>query len=307
MNKARWSRFGLLAVILAAGLAACAGAGGPGVGPPLDPASEAFFRTARLIMTGDEAAIFNHLQDAAAREEFIRDFWAKRDPDPETPENEFQKMFLDRVEYANKHFLEGGPGYNTDRGRVYIFMGPPDKVEEFFTHDDPAIRGSILWWLYYNYELGIEFADERGYGQFRIRRYEGNFFEAMEGMKLGQQVGPADVFKKAVVNFKFVYDEAKPEFAVTIPADALSFREEGGRLRVDLDFIFYLYLDEGVRREIFTASQTFTTTDPELLELKDVPFAFDRALPPGTHYVDVLIKAGGGEGRVRKIFKVKVK
>ena len=299
MSKARRSCF----LLFVFGLAACAG----GPGARLDPESEAFFRTARLIMTGDETAIFNHLPDAAARQEFIRDFWAKRDPDPETPENEFQKMFQDRVEYANKHFKEGGPGHNTDRGRVYIFMGPPDKVEEFFTHDDPEIRGSIIWWLYYNYELGIEFADERGYGQFRIRRYEGNFFEAMEGMKLGQQVGPADVFRKAFVNFNFRYDEAKPEFTVTIPADALSFREEGAKLRVDLDFVFYLYLDEGVRRESFSASRTFTTTDAELLDLKDIAFAFDRRLPPGTHYVDVIIKATGGEGRVRKIFKVKVK
>ena len=301
MSKARLSCL----LFFVAGLVACAGAGGPRA--RLDPESEAFYRTARLIMTGDESAIFNHLPDAAARQEFIREFWAKRDPDAETQENEFQKMFLDRVEYANKHFTEGGPGYNTDRGRVYIFMGPPDKVEEFFTHGDPEIRGGIIWWVYYEYELGIEFVDEKGYGQFRIRQYEGNFFEAMEGMKLGQEVGPEDVFKKAVVGFKLRYDEAKPGFELTIPADAISFREEGAKLRVDLDFIFYLYLDEGVRRETFTESRTFTTTDPELLNLKDVLFAFERRLPPGTHYVDVVIKAASGEGRVRRIFKVKVK
>jgi GWxTD domain-containing protein len=305
MNGIRRRRFGPLLVLLAAGLAACAGAGGPAV--RLDAESEEFFRTTRLIMTGDENAIFNHLPDAAARREFIRDFWAKRDPDPDTPENEFRKMFQDRVEYANKHFNEGGPGYNTDRGRVYIFMGPPDKVEEFFTHGDPEVRGQIVWWLYYKYELGIEFADERGYGSFKIRRYEGNFFEAMEGMKLGQLVGPADVFKKAVVPFKLRYDEAGPGLAVTIPADAVSFRDEDGTLRADFDFAFYLYLDEGVRQETFTASRTFTTTDAELAGLKDIPFAFERRLPPGTHFVDVLIKAAGGEGRVRRIFKVKVK
>jgi len=307
MNDVRRSCLVLSVVILAAGLAACAGAGGPGAGTRLDPESEMFFRTARLIMTGDETAIFNHLPDPAARREFIRDFWAKRDPDPETPDNEFQKMFQDRVEYANRHFTEGGPGYNTDRGRVYIFMGPPDKVEEFFSHDEPEVRGAILWWVYYNYELGIEFADERGYGQFKIRRYDGNFFEAMEGMKLGQQVGPADVFKKAVVSFKLRYDETKPGIEVTIPADAVSFRDEDGKLRVDFDFVFYLYLDEGARQETFAESRTFTTTEAELVGLKDIPFAFDRRLPPGTHFVDVVIKAAGGEGRVRRIFKVKAK
>jgi len=307
MNKVRRQAPVLFVALLVAGLAACAGAGGPAAGVRLDPESETFIRTARLIMTGDETAIFNHLPDAAARREFIRDFWAKRDPDPETPENEFQKMFQDRVEYVNKHFQEGGPGYNTDRGRVYIFMGPPDKVEEFLTHDDPEVRGAILWWFYYKYGLGIEFADERGYGSFRIRHYEGNFFEAMEGMKLGEQVGPADIFKKAGVPFKLRYDEAKPGLEVTVPADAVSFRDEDGKLRVDFDFVFYLYLDEGARQETFTESRTFTTTDAELLNLQTIPFVFDRRLPPGTHFVDIIIKAAGGEGRVRRIFKVKVK
>jgi hypothetical protein len=76
---------------------------------------------------------------------------------------------------------------------------------------------------------------------------------------------------------------------------------------VDFDFVFYLYLDEGARQETFAESRTFTTTEAELVGLKDIPFAFDRRLPPGTHVVDVVIQAAGGEGRVRRIFKVKAK
>ena len=156
----------VLACALALG-AACAA--GPKV--PLDPESKSFYETARLIMTGEEQKIFNHLPDAAARREFIDDFWDKRDPDPGTEANEFKDEFFVRIAYANKHFKEGRPGWKTDRGRIYIYMGPPDKVEESFSHGDPDVRGSIIWWIYYRYGLGIEFVDPEEKATRSIRQF----------------------------------------------------------------------------------------------------------------------------------------
>ena len=67
----------------------------------LDPVSLDFYETAQLIMTKQEKEIFKHLPDQESREEFISDFWAKRDPDPATEENEFKEEFFRRIEYAN--------------------------------------------------------------------------------------------------------------------------------------------------------------------------------------------------------------
>lgn len=294
------------AALLAAALLAGAGcAAGPKV--PLDPESRSFYETARLIMTGEEQSIFNRLPDAAARQAFIRDFWDKRDPDPTTDKNEFKDEFFARVDYANKHFKEGRPGWKTDRGRIYIYMGPPDKVEEFFTHGREDVRGTILWWAYYGYELAVEFADERGTGEFRIRRYEGDFFEAMDLVKLGQAVAGSDAFRKRNVAFGLAYDAPSRSLVVTIAADALSFKERDGALAAALTFDFYLYQAEGSWTHKFSAGRTLTTTKAELAGGKTLEAAFPVELAPGPYYADVVIRGeAGATGKVRKIFEFKV-
>jgi len=131
------------AALLLAG-AVSAGPGPAAAKPKLDPESAKFYQTARLIMTKEEVKIFERLPDAGSRKEFIADFWLKRDPDPDTPDNAFQKEFEARVAFVNKRFnKEGGPGYNTDRGRVYILMGPPEKVEEFSPEVGASVRGEV--------------------------------------------------------------------------------------------------------------------------------------------------------------------
>lgn len=285
-------------------LASCA----PGPRIVLDPESREFYDTARLIMTSEERTIFNHLPDAEARREFIRDFWIRRDSDPETEENLFKEEFERRIEFANRRFREGGPGWNTDRGRIYLFMGEPDKVDEFFSHGDPGVRGSIIWWIYYDYELGIEFVDERGFGQYRIRQYSGNFFEALESFKLGQSIRPDGIFRRQIARFDLTYDEDKEELSVTIPTAALTFHEEDGLLAVDLVFDVSLYEREGTSRDSFEAARSFRGTEEEILETNEIAFVFPRRLPPGTHYIDVIIRGSArGTGQARKIFTVRVR
>jgi GWxTD domain-containing protein len=293
---------GVLAVALGFG-AGCAS--GPKV--PLDPESKAFYETARLIMTREEQKIFDRLPDAEARRAFVRDFWDKRDPDPETEANEFKDEFFARIGYANKHFKEGRPGWKTDRGRIYIYMGPPDKVEESFTHGDPDVRGSIIWWIYYDYELGVEFGDERGTGEYVIRDYEGSFFEAMDIVKLGQAAGDSEVFRKRYVDFKLAYEAPARSLVVTLPANALTFKEEAGRLGAALRFEFYLYQAEGGWTRKFAETRVLSLTEAELLASKTLRLAFPADLAAGAYYGDVVIRGeAGASGKIRKIFEFKV-
>jgi GWxTD domain-containing protein len=81
------------------------------------------------IITPEERQAFLRLQTNEEREQFIEQFWLRRDPTPDTPENEFKEEHYRRIAYANEHFASGIPGWKTDRGRIYITWGPPDEIE----------------------------------------------------------------------------------------------------------------------------------------------------------------------------------
>ncbi len=296
-----------LCLMALASLAVIAAPGRAGGKDKLDPESEKFYLTARLIMTKEEDRIFKRLPDAETRREFIRDFWDKRDPDPDTEENEFRTEFESRVAYANKRFKEGGRGMNSDRGRIYILMGPPDKFEEFMTHGDPTVRGPILWWIYYDHQLGVELVDEKNTGTYRIRDITGDFFGAMEMNKLGQWVGPDSVFRKRIIDFGVKYDKPQGEIVVTIPTKSLLFKEnEEGRLQVDLVFKFYVYEREGEGKTSFTEERSFVMPVSAEETTKTVAFRFARPLAAGKTFIDVLISGKAkNSGKVRKIFEVK--
>ena len=291
-----------------------AGAVGAGLGlaaakPKLDPESAKFYQTARLIMTKEEVKIFERLPDAESRKEFIADFWLKRDPDPDTPDNDYRREFEARVEFVNKRFnKEGGPGYNTDRGRVYILMGPPEKIEEFTPEVGSPVRGFAQWWSYYTRQMAVEFIDETGTGKFRMTRHEGDFWGAMDLMKLGRYVRADDIFSKKFVKFEAVYDEAAGEIEVRIPTKGLMFRDnEEGRLQVDLRFLIYIYADGGAAKESFADARTIVVTDAERDTRKTVDIRFARRLKPGASFVDVLIMGQEGlKGKIRQIFEFKV-
>src|SRR5580704_13564454 len=81
------------------------------------------------IITDEERSAFLQLQTNEEREQFIEAFWQRRDPTPDTVENEFKEEHYRRIAYTNERFSSGIPGWRTDRGRIYIMWGPPDEIE----------------------------------------------------------------------------------------------------------------------------------------------------------------------------------
>ncbi len=81
------------------------------------------------IITPEEKTAFKQLSNDEERDQFIEQFWLRRDPTPDTPENEYKEEHYRRIAYANEHFSSGIPGWKTDRGRIYITWGPPDQIE----------------------------------------------------------------------------------------------------------------------------------------------------------------------------------
>ena len=84
----------------------------------------------RWIITDEEARAFKNLSNEEERQSFIESFWQRRNPSPDSPENEFRDEHYARIAYANEHFAAGKPGWLTDRGHIYIAFGtrPADRT-----------------------------------------------------------------------------------------------------------------------------------------------------------------------------------
>ena len=81
------------------------------------------------IISDEERAAFKQLSNDEERDQFIEAFWQRRDPTPDTEENEYKEEHYQRIAYANEHFAAGIPGWKSDRGRIYIMYGKADEVE----------------------------------------------------------------------------------------------------------------------------------------------------------------------------------
>ncbi|HEX4039807.1 MAG TPA: GWxTD domain-containing protein [Acidobacteriaceae bacterium] len=83
----------------------------------------------RWIITDQERKAFLSLSNDEERDAFIEQFWRRRNPNPDSPDNEFREEYYARIAYANEHFAAGKPGWMTDRGMIYIKFGKPDSIE----------------------------------------------------------------------------------------------------------------------------------------------------------------------------------
>lgn len=137
------------------------------------------------IITKEEKRAFLALATDEERENFIENFWRRRDPNPDTEENEYREEYYERIAYANEHFTSGIPGWKTDRGRIYIAWGKPDSIESHPSggaYDRPSYEGGgstttypFEIWFYRHLDnvgdgIEIEFVDPTGTGEYRIAR-----------------------------------------------------------------------------------------------------------------------------------------
>lgn len=81
------------------------------------------------IISSDEREVFRNLTTSQERDRFIEQFWLRRDSNLASTENDYKIEHYRRIQYVNDHFHAGIPGWKTDRGRIYILFGAPDRKE----------------------------------------------------------------------------------------------------------------------------------------------------------------------------------
>jgi GWxTD domain-containing protein len=135
------------------------------------------------IISPDERKAFLRLTTNEEREQFIETFWQKRNPNPESPDNEFKEEHYRRIAYVNARYASGLPGWRTDRGRIYVMWGPPDQIDSHpsggaWERDPEQGGGSTTAYPYEDWryrhldgvgdDVNLEFVDKTWSGEFHL-------------------------------------------------------------------------------------------------------------------------------------------
>ncbi|MGB8522955.1 MAG: GWxTD domain-containing protein [Candidatus Acidiferrales bacterium] len=135
------------------------------------------------IISPEERSAFLHLATNEEREQFIEQFWQRRNPDPDSADNTFKEEHYRRIAYANEHYSSGIPGWKADRGRIYIMWGAPDEIDSHpagGSYERPAAEGGgetstfpFEDWRYRYLEgigenVELEFVDPTSSGEYRL-------------------------------------------------------------------------------------------------------------------------------------------
>jgi GWxTD domain-containing protein len=160
------------------------------------------------IITDEERKAFKSLSNDEERESFIETFWQRRNPSPDSPENEFRDEHYRRIQYANDHFAAGKPGWKTDRGHIYIAFGPPDSK------DSHPSGGA--------YQRPIE----EGGGQTSTFPFETWHYRYLEG--IGDNIDIEFVDTCQCGDYHFTIDRSEKDALLRVPGAGLTQWEEMG-------------------------------------------------------------------------------
>jgi GWxTD domain-containing protein len=163
------------------------------------------------IISDEERKAFKTLSNDEERDAFIENFWLRRNPNPDSPDNEFREEHYRRIAYANEHFAAGKPGWKTDRGHIYIAHGAPDSIDAH-----PA--GG-------NYQRPMQ----EGGGSTSTFPFEVWHYRYLEGV--GENVELEFVDSCQCGDYHFTIDRSEKDALLRVPGAGLTEWEEMGQAK----------------------------------------------------------------------------
>jgi len=198
----------------------------------LSPDHRDFLSKARYTVTREERRTFLNLPPSE-RDAFIQEFWKKRDPDPDTEENEFKEGYFQRIEEANRLFsAAGAPGWLQDRGRIYILLGQPDERETYPRGQSLYDPPSEVW--YYGF-FPIIFIDRNWTEDYILEPLSAMHIALINEAQMGRR--PQFGQTKGALNVRIEIGKSKPgEVLVraTVLYKDIWFAVEGDTLKATL-------------------------------------------------------------------------
>jgi GWxTD domain-containing protein len=166
----------------------------------------------RYIISDEERAAFKKLSNDEERDAFIEQFWLRRDPTPDTLENEFKEEHYRRIAYANEHFAAGKQGWRTDRGEIYIKFGKPDEIE---SHPSGGM-----------YERPME----EGGGETSTYPFETWRYRYLEGLQSSQKQEVIIEFVDTCMcnDYHMTMDRSEKDALLNVPGAGLTMYEQMG-------------------------------------------------------------------------------
>lgn len=288
----------------------------------LDPENAEFLSKVRYIITGKERKIFLELPDAE-KEEFKKEFWRRRDPDPSTEENEFKMEYFNRMERADDLFVaEGKPGWLTDRGRILILFGQPTDRITYPMGGDPYSRCREIW--YYG-NFPVVFVDSTCTGTYHLITYDLSAIRSLNLMYMHElslaQARAQDTirgerkFFDFELNVKKIHvEEERVEgvIAVDIPYSELWFKAEEEMLKTVLDLKLQIKDPEGNLIWDYEGAFEVEIWEEELKESvskkynMEIPFVVDKdveKLRQGKNRLFAILKNRTGGEELRKMME----
>jgi GWxTD domain-containing protein len=293
----------------------------------LDPEHSDFFSKVRYIMTEKEKRIFLELP-LDEMDAWIKEFWQRRDPTPDTEENEFKMEYFDRIEQATELFkTEPKPGWMTDRGRIYILFGPPMDRITYPMGGDPYSQCREVW--YYG-NFPVVFVDEMCTGQFKLITYDLTSLREinllyMHEINLAEMRYQQTIYgDQKLYNFKWrlrktVVQEDRFEgiIQITVPYASIWFSYKDNQLFTTLDL--HLVLRNAVDEVVWEHRDSYSvkTTEDKLSAHKslrfriDVPFVLTTdelgRLRSGKNTLSALLVNLTGKEELRKVMNFEIK
>jgi len=271
-----------------------------------DPFHDSYYDKEKLLMTEEELEIYTHLPDRETKEEFIKEFWLRRDPTTGTEKNELKEEFDRRVEYANRWFDEKGDGrsgWDTDRGRVFLVFGPPDRRDrgQVQMRTRPGTV-NMETWSYDRHQLMIRFIDEMGYRVFRLTadsQYSLMIAQRTEKLRWG-----AREFEDAGFSFAASYKDGG--INIIIPLKNLQVDHQGDDVVVTFNVSITVYL-KFKKIDTFNKLQLFKHDQEEIHKLDNLSFSIPYPLAEkGRYHLDIVVENKLTSQKYRKLLKVRL-